>query len=120
MGYKRLVPKSDQELSIQALCRQIHMESDAEVVPEAAPPIEGHETSVEHNTLILNIYRTPLVFSSTHHNRSQGFCFVFDMVWRCLVRAWRDATSDFASSLTWFGDVWSVHGEMRCRILLRL
>ena len=33
----------------------------------------------EGNTLILN-YRTPLVFSSTHHNRSQGFCFVFDMV----------------------------------------
>ena len=38
----------------------------------------------------------------------------------CLVHARRDATSDFASSLTWVGDAWSVHGEMRCRILLRL
>ena len=38
----------------------------------------------------------------------------------CLVHVRRDAMSDFASSLTWFSDFWSMHGEMRCRILLRL
>ena len=29
----------------------------------------------------------------------------------CLVHARRDAMSDFASSLTWFGDGWSMHGD---------
>ena len=60
-----------------------------------------------------------------------GFCFVFDLVWRCLVHARRDAMSDFAPHLTWYsigvdGD-WkvskeavvqlanSMHGEMRGR-----